>query len=339
MDVARLHQAGIRYAVATLGTATTAEHLRRIFKLVSEVMFCFDGDRAGRAAAWRALDNALPEARDGRQIRFLFLPDGQDPDSLVGEEGREAFEKRLDGALPLSEYLVLALAEQVDVAHADGRAQLAELARPLVAKVPAGVFRDLLVERLSVSIGLASSRLNHIWFNEALPTTDRGSPGQPTPARPRAGISAGRGGVVTQAVKLLVRFPAVATRLSDIALRRLEATDEPGAQFLRAMISELREAPVAHTGQLLERWRERAEHPRLQQLATEEVLIGDDEAALPELEQAIARIALAELTQRYDELLEKSSLTPLTQAEQQDLMQLATTMREVTAAIQSPRGP
>ena len=89
MDVARLHQAGVNYAVATLGTATTPEHLRRIFKLVNEVVFCFDGDKAGRAAAWRALGNALPEARDGRQIRFLFLPEGHDPDSLVGVEGRE----------------------------------------------------------------------------------------------------------------------------------------------------------------------------------------------------------------------------------------------------------
>ena len=113
MDVARLHQAGVSYAVATLGTATTPEHLRRIFKLVNEVVFCFDGDKAGRAAAWRALGNALPEARDGRQIRFLFLPEGHDPDSLVGEEGREAFEKRLEGALPLSEYLAAALAEPV----------------------------------------------------------------------------------------------------------------------------------------------------------------------------------------------------------------------------------
>ena len=91
MDVARLHQAGVNYAVATLGTATTPEHLRRIFKLVNEVVFCFDGDKAGRAAAWRALGNALPEARDGRQIRFLFLPEGHDPDSLVGDRGSRGF--------------------------------------------------------------------------------------------------------------------------------------------------------------------------------------------------------------------------------------------------------
>src|SRR6185312_15890353 len=103
MDVVRLHQAGVDYAVATLGTATTPEHLKQIFRLVSEVVFSFDGDRAGRAAAWRALQNALPQAYEGREIRFLFLPEGHDPDTLVGEEGREAFEKRLESStVPLS---------------------------------------------------------------------------------------------------------------------------------------------------------------------------------------------------------------------------------------------
>ena len=98
MDVVSLHQAGITYAVATLGTATTPEHLQRIFRLVGEVVFCFDGDRAGRAAAWRALENALAEAKQGRQVRFLFLPEGHDPDTLVREEGAAAFEARLAAA-------------------------------------------------------------------------------------------------------------------------------------------------------------------------------------------------------------------------------------------------
>ena len=170
MDVARLHQAGVNYAVATLGTATTPEHLRRIFKLVNEVVFCFDGDKAGRAAAWRALGNALPEARDGRQIRFLFLPEGHDPDSLVGEEGREAFEKRLEGALPLSEYLATALAEQVDL-EPRGRPRAVRRSGPAAGGQGArpGVYRDLLIDRLSESIRLPAARLNQLWFNE---TTD-----------------------------------------------------------------------------------------------------------------------------------------------------------------------
>src|SRR5690606_18852805 len=146
MDVVRLHQAGITYAAATLGTATTPDHLARVFRLCNEVVFCFDGDRAGRAAAWRALENALGQVRQGRQIRFLFLPEGQDPDSLVGAEGRAAFEARLDGAQSLSEYLLQHLSAQVDLQTVDGRARLAELARPLLARIPAGIYRELLVD-------------------------------------------------------------------------------------------------------------------------------------------------------------------------------------------------
>src|SRR5688572_27448141 len=261
MDVARLHQAGVTYAVATLGTATTPEHLRRIFKLVNEVVFCFDGDKAGRAAAWRALGNALPEARDGRQIRFLFLPEGHDPDSLVGEEGREAFEKRLDGALPLSEYLASALGEQVDLSHADGRAQFAELARPLVSKVPPGVYRDLLIERLSESIKLSPARLNQLWFNEVtdaagshLNAAASEAPAARASNRPaRARDGGGGKGLVTKAVKLLVHFPTIAGQVSGAQLTQLEMTDDAGSRFLFELIDQLQQEPAANTGVLLMR--------------------------------------------------------------------------------------
>src|SRR5215470_14542646 len=177
MDTVRLHQSGIQYAVATLGTATTPEHLKRIFRLVSEVVFAFDGDRAGRAAAWRALQHALPEAREGREMRFLFLPEGHDPDTLVGEEGREAFEARLAHAEPLSEYFVRELSSQVDLSHADGRARLAEAARPLVAKLPPGVYRELLLTRVAEAIKLPAARLEELWNAGAKPaTSSAGSP-------------------------------------------------------------------------------------------------------------------------------------------------------------------
>ena len=123
MDVVRLHQAGITYAVATLGTATTQEHLNKLFRITSELVFCFDGDRAGRQAAWRALENALPLARDGRELKFMFLPDGHDPDTLVAEIGKESFEERLKASLSLSTYLIRELLQQVDVPPIDGRAQ------------------------------------------------------------------------------------------------------------------------------------------------------------------------------------------------------------------------
>ncbi len=315
MDVARLHQAGVNYAVATLGTATTPEHLRRIFKLVSEVVFCFDGDRAGRAAAWRALGNALPEAREGRQIRFLFLPEGHDPDSLVGEEGREGFEKRLDGALPLSEYLVSALAEQADLSHADGRAQFAELARPLVSKVAPGIYRDLLIDRLAEPIKLSSTRLTHLWFNEAGPQGEHAR-GEAAPSsltarriagRPRDG--GGNKGIVTKAVKLLVHFPSIAARISGAQLTQLEINEDPGARFLFELIDQLQQEPAAHTAQLLERWRERPEVSRMQALAAEELLGHDESSATLELVAAIEKMALEPTIRRLDELMAKGELT------------------------------
>src|SRR6266702_441641 len=162
MDAVRLHQYGINYAVATLGTATTPEHFKRIFRIVSEVVFAFDGDRAGRAAAWRALQHALPEAREGREIRFLFLPEGQDPDSLVGEEGREAFEQRLNTSLPLSEYLISELKGQADLSHADGRARFSELARPLLARLTEGVYRELVLKQIAIALGIARERLEEL---------------------------------------------------------------------------------------------------------------------------------------------------------------------------------
>jgi len=332
MDVARLHQAGVNYAVATLGTATTPEHLRRIFKLVNEVVFCFDGDKAGRAAAWRALGNALPEAREGRQIRFLFLPEGHDPDSLVGEEGREAFEKRLDGSLPLSEYLATALAEQADLSHADGRAQFAELARPLVTKVAPGVYRDLLIERMAESIKLTSARLNQLWFNEVTDTAGNHLSGGPSPAgsggagsntgyagvrRPRDG--GGGRGLVTKAVKLVVHFPSIATKVSGAHLSQLEMTDDAGSRFLFELLDQLQQEPAANSAVLLERWRERPEVARMRALAGEEMLGLEESSAALDLIAAIEKLALEPTMRRYEELMAKGNLTEDESAELKEL--------------------
>jgi DNA primase len=328
MDVARLHQAGVNYAVATLGTATTPEHLRRIFKLVNEVVFCFDGDKAGRAAAWRALGNALPEARDGRQIRFLFLPEGHDPDSLVGEEGQEKFEKRLTQALPLSEYLALALAEQADLTHADGRAQFAELARPLVTKVAPGVYRDLLIDRLAESIKLPAARLNQLWFKEVTdaqgnhlgggPAAESGSASSRRAAgRPRDG--GGGKGLVTRAVKHLVHFPAIAEKVSGAQLTQLELNDDAGSRFLFELVDQLQQEPAATTAVLLERWRERPEVARMQALAGEENGGIDEGGAALELIAAIESLAMEPRLRRHDELIAKADLNDDERAELKEL--------------------
>src|SRR5213082_3158446 len=308
MDVVRLHQSGVDYALATLGTATTPEHLRRIFRLVPAVVFAFDGDRAGRAAAWRALQQALPEAREGREIRFLFLPEGHDPDTLVGAEGREAFEQRLQGALPLSEYLVRELSEQSELAHADGRARFAESARPLFAKVPEGVYRELLLERLAEVVGLAPARLDELWASGRGPTPA----GQAAPrtagarAASHSATGAGRGSLVRQAIVRLLRYPAIAGEVSPEERAGLEASEEAGMGLLRELLDNLREQPAQIPAQVIERWAGREGAEWLQKLLEREEVITDAAVAAGELRGALVKLADQAAGRRLEALEAKS---------------------------------
>ena len=259
MDVVALAQHGIPFAVATLGTATTTDHLDVLYRAAPEVVFCFDGDRAGRQAAWRALDQALPAQRDGRQARFLFLPEGEDPDSLVRSEGEAGFRGRLEEAMPLSEYLVQELSAQVDTRSVDGRARLAELARPLVGKVPEGVFRQLLFERLGEEVQLDGEKLSK------LITKPEASPAPPRTRKMRPG---GGPSPVRVALGLLLRRPQLAERVASTA--GWAETELPGSALLVQMIDVLREAPGITTGGLLERWREDPEGRHLHRLLERE---------------------------------------------------------------------
>ncbi|WNK20908.1 DNA primase [Halomonas piscis] len=159
MDVVALAQFGVRNAVATLGTATTEEHLKRLFRLVSRVVFCFDGDRAGRQAARRALETALPQMLDGREARFLFLPEGDDPDDLVRREGAQAFTDRVTCAMPLSEFLFEQAAEGRDLQAVEGRERFASDVLAAVNKMPDGMLQSMLLEELAERSGLRQTQL------------------------------------------------------------------------------------------------------------------------------------------------------------------------------------
>ncbi len=332
MDVVRLHQAGVTYAVATLGTATTTEHLKRIFRLVREVVFAFDGDRAGRGAAWRALQHALPEAREGREIRFLFLPEGHDPDTLVGEEGRDAFEQRLESALPLSEYLVRELSGQSDLAHADGRARLAEAARPLIAPVPPGVYRELLIARIAEVVGLPAARLAELWHGGA---TAPESPAVPPPP-PRTARSAGRGGLVRQALARLVRFPATAAAVTDAERDALTRCEEPGTDLLRAVLDDLRSQPLQISAQVIERWRDRPGGEHLTRLLEREAMLEDPAAATVELQAALRKLAARVREQRLKALEAKSRTSRLSDEELKEIQELTT--EKPLQGAKPPRG-
>ncbi|MDW3096013.1 MAG: DNA primase [Gammaproteobacteria bacterium] len=165
MDVVALSQHNIKNCVATLGTATTTQNIRNLLRFSSDLIFCFDGDRAGRDAAWKALDQMLPEYKDGINIRFAFMPQGDDPDSLIRSLGKDAFNDYLNNAASLSEYFFTNLIKDIDTSTPDGRAKLASTAKPLLAKIPPTVFRDLMYkelnERVGTTIPVASSIINH----------------------------------------------------------------------------------------------------------------------------------------------------------------------------------
>ena len=162
MDVAVLAQNNIHNAVATLGTAATLEHLNKIFRYTSEVIFCFDGDEAGRKAASRALETTLPVMIDGRSVKFMFLPDGEDPDSIILKIGSIKFLELVASATPLSDFLFESLSEDHDHDSLDGRARLSKLAAPLINKMPLGVFRTLMIKNLSQRTGLEVGELTKI---------------------------------------------------------------------------------------------------------------------------------------------------------------------------------
>ncbi|MEE5107849.1 DNA primase [Pseudomonas alliivorans] len=176
MDVIALAQQGLRNAVATLGTATSEEHLKRLFRVVPNVLFCFDGDQAGRNAAWRALEATLSSLQDGRRARFLFLPEGEDPDTLVRSEGTDAFRARINQhAQPLADYFFEQLTKEADPRSLEGKAHMATLAAPLIDKVPGANLKTLMRQRLTEITGLtgeAVSQLVQSALSEAPPSYD-----------------------------------------------------------------------------------------------------------------------------------------------------------------------
>lgn len=249
MDAIALHQAGLPIAVATLGTATTPEHAERLFRSAPEVIFCFDGDRAGRDAAWKALEAALPCLRDGRQAAFLFLPEGEDPDSLVRAEGEAGFSRRLTQATPLSDYLFDTLGKDINITSIDGRARLAEQARPLIARLPDSAFRDLMAQELEKRTGA------------------RATPARiPVPRRTAPAAHADKPSLVRSAVTLLLASPELAATLEPP--HAFAQLDKPGVNLLVELVDTARSHPGLHTAALLEHFRQRPEYGFLQKLAT-----------------------------------------------------------------------
>lgn len=295
MDVVALSQFGVGYAVATLGTATTRTQLERLFRHTDEVVFSFDGDRAGREAAWRALESALPCLHEGRQISFLFLPQGEDPDSVIRKEGRELFEARLQGATPLPEYLLECIRAQTDLSRMDGQARFVELIKPLLNKIPQGAFREILIGRITQMVPIPPEALLR-----SLPTGDKNHGTLP----PRAETL--KKSLVRLGLSILIQKPSLALDLEDPD--ELESLDMPGVPLMIEVIRLIRKNPDLNPASILERYRDSEHHKHLEKLATWDHMIPDPDLG-QEFQAIILQLKIRLAEQQISQLLRQTNLS------------------------------
>ena len=308
MDVLALAQHGIDHCVATLGTATTATHLQRLFRLAPSIVFCFDGDRAGRDAAGRALEIALPLLESGRQVSFLFLPEGEDPDSVVRDQGADTFRTLIESATPLPDLLFDTLLNQTDLTRMDGKARLATLARPLISRIPEGPLRELMQQRLSDLTGVTPSGLG------GLPTTPATVPHKRASARSK------RLSPLATAISVLVQRPQLAAGL-DLPTTVVDTQDDPGVQLLTKVHGLARENPQLTTASLIERFRGDEQQPTLEKLASRNHLVDDDGLEIF-LAETLATLASQSIDDAIAELLRLASERELSKTEKQQLGEL-----------------
>ena len=300
MDVVALVQHGVMNAVATLGTAPNRQHCETLYRTSPGIVFCFDGDRAGRAAAWRAAQAVLPCLRDGRDAHFLFLPDGEDPDSLVSRVGLDGFNAELANKVAIIDYLFEHQSEDLDLTEVGGKARLVEQVKPLLGLMPAGIYRELSIQRLEQTVGMPLKDLPHAASQAANGNTQKHGPagGNQKPAGPARSTLPVKGGgqgmsLMRRCMVLLLNYPATAEHLNQANLNLDTSID--GAPLLLSLLNHCREQPQLTTGALLEQFRE-DERTReiLSKLATLDYMPDgstlDTETAAQELDHCIEQL-------------------------------------------------
>lgn len=306
MDVVALAQFGVDYSVASLGTSTTGDHLQLLFRQTNTVVCCYDGDRAGREAAWRALENALGYLKSGNILKFLFLPDGEDPDTYIRKHGKEAFEHEVENAIPLSEYLFANLTSQVRVGSDEGKAALSALAMPLIEKIPDEHLQAQLRKILGQKTGVF---LEHQSSIKKSAKTESTAPKKiaKTPMR-----------VV---IALLIQNPSYIEYVPD--LTSVQDTAVPGLSLLLEVLDKCSTNPHITTGQLLEYWRNDKNEPMLSRLASWDIPTNKDEDnELDIFLDSLDKIIYQCIEKQIETLLAKERSVGLSTKEKKELLAL-----------------
>jgi DNA primase len=317
MDVIALAQHDIRYAVATLGTATSSEHIQRLFRIVPEIVFCFDGDRAGRDAARKALKTALPQMQDGREAYFLFLQEGEDPDSLVRKLGKEGFEALLQQATGLTEFFIQSLTQSHNSHSQTGRTQLARAGMELIQNMQGGLLKTHLIEELGRVSHIHPHQLHNILSKPSQTTSQRQDRRQQLQVTP-----------VRLVIHALLHQPQLASEAS--ATQFLHELDLPGLPIIRELLENIHQNPNLSTAALLERWRGREEETHLHRLMEWSPPGGEDLDLSPLFHDAMGQLQRRHNDQRLELLLHKAEHSVLDDAEKKELRTLLTTQKSNT---------
>ncbi|MGO1793933.1 MAG: DNA primase [Oceanisphaera sp.] len=312
MDVVALAQFDIDYAVASLGTATTPEHLQLLFRTTREVICCYDGDRAGKEAAWRALENALPLLQDGRSLKFVFLPDGEDPDTRVRKLGTEAFTQELEQAQDFGDFLFERLGQNAMTGDA-GQHELANKAAEAIMRVPEGFTREGLITQLSRQLnwGENERRVRDL-FSRLQPSGSTSTPARPTNTKIKLTP-------IRRAIALVLQYPAAASNLPDMP--EFTELSMPGMDLLQGLLAQIQAQPSITTAQLLEHWRGHSSAKALARLAMADELFAGDNIE-QELQDTFVVLINDYLESHIDMLQQKSKQGGLTPIETQELMLL-----------------
>ncbi len=308
MDVVALAQHGVDYAVASLGTATTPEQLQTLFRTVKEVICCYDGDRAGRDAASRAMENALPFIQDGFSLKFVFLPEGEDPDTLVRQQGQQAFEQILDTAMPLTEFLFEQLMTPVNLGSLEGKAALMESFQPLLAKMPESSIKDGIMTKIAHNFGAGSdkqlAKLNQNVKHTSIQKVTQKQP-KVTPVR--------------LAIALLLEHPHIVNALPDPNI--LSELTMPGVALLNQLIGLCKQNEKINGAQLIEYFRDTEEGKQLTKLMCWQHHIVE-EAAESVFLDSIEKLLDSFVEQRTELLLQKARTGQMSPNEKQELQAL-----------------
>ena len=309
MDVVALAQFGVNYAVASLGTATTSEQIQQIFRVTEQAVCCYDGDRAGRDAAWRALENALPYLEDGRQLKFIFLPDGEDPDTFIRQHGKEGFENYIRNALSLSDFLFANLLQQVDLSTKEGKSKLAALAVPLIKRIPGEMLRLYLRNILAQKLGIIDqtqleSLIPHRLEKEQS-AVEKTVKIKRTPMR--------------LLIALLLQNPSLAQLGYDLS--SLKELNEAGFDLFEKLTALCRENLGITMGQILEYWRDSEHSKALEILSVWDHLIEEDKVE-DTFRETLAYLYIQFMDQRIEQLIAKDRMSGLELSEKQELAQL-----------------